>query len=111
MLPQEQNGPLLPGADRPSETTQRLVDDEVRRIVEEAHADVTRLLTDRRDQLDSLTAALLREETLDEDAAYAAAQVSRESPDGEPSLPLSTATAEHDRNFRADARLKRPVYR
>ena len=37
VLPQEGNGMLLPGADQPSETTQRLVDDEVRRIVEEAH--------------------------------------------------------------------------
>ena len=52
VLPQEGNGMLLPGADQPSETTQRLVDDEVRRIVEESHERVTRLLTERRDQLD-----------------------------------------------------------
>ena len=77
VLPAEQNGPLLPGADRPSETTQRLVDEEVRRIVEEAYADVQQLLTDNRDRLDALTAALLRDETLDEDAAYAAAGVTR----------------------------------
>jgi cell division protease FtsH len=81
VLPQDQNGPLLPGSQAASETTQRLVDDEVRRIVEEAYAEVRQLLTDHRDQLESLTAALLRDETLDEDAAYAAAQVTREVAD------------------------------
>jgi cell division protease FtsH len=81
VLPQEQNGPLLPGSQESSEATQRLVDDEVRRIVEESYVEVTRVLTDHRDQLDSLTDALLREETLDEDAAYAAAQVPRELAD------------------------------
>jgi cell division protease FtsH len=77
VLPQDQNGPLLPGSQAASETTQRLVDDEVRRIVEESYAEVRQLLTERRDQLDSLTDALLRGETLDEDAAYDAAQVDR----------------------------------
>jgi len=88
VLPQDQNGPLLPGSHDASEATQRLVDDEVRRIVEESYAEVRRLLTDHRDQLDSLTDALLRGETLDEDAAYAAAQVARTPADtgGEPSL-------------------------
>ena len=95
VLPQEGNGMLLPGADQPSETTQRLVDDEVRRIVEEAHERVTRLLMERRDQLDALTAALLKEETLDEDAAYGAAQVSRVTAD----------MSSEERNFPADARL------
>jgi cell division protease FtsH len=95
VLPQESNGMLLPGADQPSETTQKLVDDEVRRIVEESHDRVTRLLTDRRDQLESLTAALLAEETLDEDAAYAAAQVVRAGAD----------KSTEERNFSADARL------
>ena len=75
VLPQDENGPLLPGSQAPSETTQRLVDDEVRRIVEESYAEVDRLLTEHRDRLESLTEALLREETLDEDAAYAAARV------------------------------------
>ena len=95
VLPQEGNGMLLPGADQPSETTQKLVDDEVRRIVEESHDRVTRLLTNRREQLESLTAALLAQETLDEDAAYAAAQVRRNGAD------MST----EERNFSADARL------
>ena len=68
---------LLPGADQTSQTTQRLIDEEVRRIVDESHATVTRLLGEHRDQLDSLTDALLRDETLDEDDAYAAAGVAR----------------------------------
>jgi cell division protease FtsH len=77
VLPQDQNGPLLPGAQPASEATQRLVDDEVRRIVEESYAEVRQLLVDHREQLESLTDALLREETLDEDAAYDAARVPR----------------------------------
>jgi cell division protease FtsH len=77
VLPQDQNGPLLPGAQPASEATQRLVDDEVRRIVEESYAEVRTLLIEHRDQLESLTDALLRDETLDEDAAYDAAQVPR----------------------------------
>jgi cell division protease FtsH len=81
VLPEDQNGPLLPGSQGASETTQRLVDEEVRRIVEESYAVVRQLLTDHRDQLESLTAALLRAETLDEDAAYAGAQVDRHMAD------------------------------
>jgi cell division protease FtsH len=75
VLPQDGTGPLLPGSQAASETTQQLVDDEVRRIVEECYSEVRDLLTEHRDKLESLTAALLREETLDEDPAYAAAQV------------------------------------
>jgi cell division protease FtsH len=77
VLPQDQNGMLLPGSQGASESTQRLVDEEVRRIVEESYVEVRELLTRHRQQLDSLTEALLREETLDEDPAYAAAQVPR----------------------------------
>jgi cell division protease FtsH len=78
VLPSEAQGPLLPGASEVSESTRRMVDEEVHRIVEEAHADVARLLTEHRDQLDALTEALVAAETLDEDAAYAAARVPRE---------------------------------
>jgi cell division protease FtsH len=78
VLPQESDGgPLLPGAQGASESTQQRVDDEVRRIVDEAYAGVTRLLSEHRPQLESLTHELLAAETLDEDAAYAAAQVPR----------------------------------
>jgi cell division protease FtsH len=78
VLPSDGQSPLLPGADAVSETTQRLVDEEVRRIVEEAHNAVSKLLADHREQLDSLTEALLAAETLDEDEAYEAARVPRE---------------------------------
>ena len=75
VLPSEAQNPLLPGAQETSDTTQQLVDAEVRRIVEEAHVAVTQLLTEHRDKLDALAVALLRQETLDQDAAYAAARV------------------------------------
>ena len=75
VIPSEAQNLLLPGAAEVSESTRRLIDEEVRRIVEEAHGAVTRLLTEHRDRLDSLTEALLAAETLDEDAAYAAARV------------------------------------
>jgi cell division protease FtsH len=60
--------------------TQGLVDDEVRRIVDEQHAQVLTLLHDNRSKLDGLAEALLEHETLDEADAYAAAGVER-SPD------------------------------
>ena len=78
MLPSEANGPLLPGASEVSEQTQRVLDDEVRRIVDAAHAEVTQLLGEHREQLDALTQALLAAETLDEDDAYRAAGVTRD---------------------------------
>jgi cell division protease FtsH len=75
VLPSDGAGPLLPGAAETSPETQLLVDREVRRMVEEAHAEVTQLLTEHRDQLESLARALLKAETLDAPEAYAAAGV------------------------------------
>jgi cell division protease FtsH len=72
------NGMLLPGTEGVSQSTQQLIDQEVRRIVDEAHHDVTLLLTERRDQLEQLTQELLKVETLDETEAYLAAGVLRE---------------------------------
>jgi cell division protease FtsH len=77
VLPSDGIGPYLPGASESSEATQRLVDDEVRRIVETAHVEVTELLRARRGNLDSLVQALLEHETLDEADAYAAAGLPR----------------------------------
>jgi cell division protease FtsH len=77
VLPRDGSGPLLPGVAEVSPDTQKLVDDEVRRIVDEAHQEVIALLRDNRDKLDSLANALLEHETLDEDDAYAAAGVAR----------------------------------
>jgi cell division protease FtsH len=75
VLPSEGEGPFLPGVSATSEATQRLVDEEVRRLVESAHEEVTRLLVEHRDQLESLAQALLKAETLDALDAYAAAGV------------------------------------
>ena len=75
VLPSDSSGPLLPGASETSENTQQVVDSEVHRLVEAAHERVTELLTSHRDQLESLTHALLAAETLDAGDAYAAASV------------------------------------
>jgi cell division protease FtsH len=76
LVPSEGSGGyLLPGAAETSQQTQYEIDQEVRRIVEEAHVEVTHLLTEHRDQLESLARALLAAETLDAPDAYAAAGV------------------------------------
>jgi cell division protease FtsH len=75
ILSADGQGPLLPGVSETSESTHRLVDEEVRKLVESAHEEVTRLLVEHRAQLDSLAQALLKAETLDEADAYAAAGV------------------------------------
>jgi cell division protease FtsH len=75
VLPADGQGPLLPGVSETSQQTQRIVDEEVRRLVEDAHKEVTQLLTDHRDQLEGLAQALLKHETLDAIDAYAAAGV------------------------------------
>jgi cell division protease FtsH len=77
VIPRDGAGPLLPGAAEVSPHTQQLVDEEVRRIVEESHQQVVALLRENRDKLDSLASALLEHETLDEEDAYAAAGVER----------------------------------
>jgi cell division protease FtsH len=79
VLPSEAQGPLLPGVSETSEATQRLIDEEVRRLVETSHEEVTRLLVDHRDALENLAQQLLKAETLDADAAYAAAGVQVEA--------------------------------
>src|SRR5690349_1468238 len=75
LLPSDGQGPLLPGASETSPQTQWLIDEEVHRIVDEAHDEVARLLTEHRDQLDNLAHALLKAETLDAPGAYAAAGI------------------------------------
>jgi cell division protease FtsH len=77
VIPRDGVGPLLPGVAEVSPQTQRLVDEEVHRIVDESHKEVVALLQENRGKLDSLAAALLEHETLDEEDAYAAAGVER----------------------------------
>jgi cell division protease FtsH len=75
VLPDPGQGPLLPGASETSQETQRLVDEQVRKLVEQAHGEATRLLEEHREQLESLARALLGAETLDAPDAYAAAGI------------------------------------
>jgi cell division protease FtsH len=86
-----QDGPLLPGAMPASEPTQELVDQEVRRIVEEAERDVINLLEEHRERLDALVDALLERETLDQPDAYEVAGVTL--PDAEPAEEVKAAVA------------------
>jgi cell division protease FtsH len=80
VIPRDGVGPFLPGVAEVSPSTQKLVDDEVRRIVDEAHQEVVALLQENRGKLDSLASALLEHETLDEEDAYAAAGVAEPAP-------------------------------
>ena len=76
-LPRDGAGPLLPGASDVSDETHRLIDEEVRKLVDDLYDEVVKLLADNRSRLDSLAAALLEHETLDEAEVYAAAGVDR----------------------------------
>src|SRR3954451_15815604 len=93
VIPRDGTGPLLPGASDVSEETHRLVDEEVRRLVERCDEDVRRLLSANRDKLDALVRALMERETLEEDEAYAVATVDRPPP---PTPPDVLETVSHD---------------
>jgi cell division protease FtsH len=96
VIPRDGMGPLLPGAAEVSPDTQKLVDVEVRRIVEESHRKVVALLKKNRSKLDSLAAALLEHETLDEEDAYAAAGVPRAvKPAADPLAAAARSRADH----------------
>ncbi len=84
VLPEEGQGMFLPGVSETSQETQRVVDAEVRTLVEGAHREVTQLLEDHRDQLENLAQALLKAETLDAPDAYAAASVALTEPQPAP---------------------------
>ena len=70
----------FPGASDVSPQTQQLVDEEVRHLIEDAHEQVTQLMSANRERLDSLADALLEHETLEQDEAYAAAGVEMSGP-------------------------------
>jgi cell division protease FtsH len=69
------DGQLLPGQSPTSEATQQLVDQEVRRIVDEAEHETVLLLERERPRLEALARALLARETLDQTDAYEIAGV------------------------------------
>ena len=58
-----------------AEDTLDAVDKEVRSLSEESYRRAVQLLTDNRARLDSIVSELLKNETLDEDAVYAAAGI------------------------------------
>jgi len=60
-----------------SEETAKLLDEEVRRIVNECHADAICLLTENRGRLDRLAATVLERDTLDGDEIYTAVGMPR----------------------------------
>jgi cell division protease FtsH len=70
------------GFDGIAQATKELMDREVRKIVDDCYADALALLRDHRGQLNKLAQRLLEAETLDEDDAYAAAGIARESAPG-----------------------------
>ena len=77
------------GASQVSERTRQRVDDEVKRVVEEAHDEAIRLLIENRSRLDRIAEALLREETLDRPQACAAAGLA--PPPEDEAAPLESA--------------------
>jgi cell division protease FtsH len=77
VLPSDAAGPFLPGSADSSPATRALVDEEVRRIVDQAYREVVELLRRNRGKLDALASALLEHETLDGADAYAAAGIPR----------------------------------
>lgn len=89
VLPQDGNGSVYPGYPGVSERTRQRVDDEMRRIVGDAHDDAVQLLAENRERLDSLAEALFEAETLDGPAAYAAAGL---EPGASTTLPAAPGT-------------------
>jgi cell division protease FtsH len=67
------------GGDGVAPATKELVDDEVRRLIEGCYRDAVDTLRSSRDRLDRLAHTLLDRETLNEDEAYAAAGVTRDT--------------------------------
>ena len=73
VLPSDGAGPSLPEATETSPETRRIIDQEVQRLIESAHAEATGLLSDHRPELQRLSQALLQAETLTAADAYTAA--------------------------------------
>jgi cell division protease FtsH len=65
------------GLEHFSEETARLLDEEVRRIVDECHREAVKLMTDNRERLNGLADALLLRDTLDENEILTAAGMPR----------------------------------
>jgi cell division protease FtsH len=79
VLPQDGQSSMYPEV---SERTRQRVDDEMRKVVTDAHDSAVELLSQNRDRLDSLAEALYKAETLEGPEAYAAAGL--QAPSSEP---------------------------
>jgi cell division protease FtsH len=75
VLPSE-GDPRMAGV---SEAQLQVVDEEVRKLVDECYGEARRLLRGNRDKLDAIVDQLLARETLDEAEVYAAANIPRSS--------------------------------
>jgi cell division protease FtsH len=84
VLPQDGQTAAMPGYSEVSERTRQRVDDEMRRIVGEAHDQAVELLSENRHRLDGLAEALFRAETLEGPAAYTAAGLEPPNDDATP---------------------------
>jgi cell division protease FtsH len=90
VLPDDGRAGFFRGSGETSEETQRVLDEEVRQLIDTAQRDVTAELTGQRDRLETLARALLKAETLDELDAYAAAQMPpRSAGAGEPAAAIA----------------------
>jgi cell division protease FtsH len=67
------------GVDGVAPATRELVDEEVRRLIEDCYGEAVETLRSNRERLDRLAHTLLERETLNEDEAYTAAGVTRET--------------------------------
>ena len=74
VLPQDGSG-SYPGYSEVSERTRQRIDEEMKRVVGEAHDEALQLLSENRERLEALADALFRAETLEGLEAYAVAGV------------------------------------
>ena len=76
VLPEPRQEPTLPmDGHGPSPRTLELVDEEVRRLLDQCYDAAVAVLREHRTRLDRLARTLLERETLDADEAYAAAGI------------------------------------
>jgi cell division protease FtsH len=109
VLPREERPALLSDSSGPSDETRRLIDDEVRRIVDECYERALALLAEHRERLDRLAHTLLERETLDQEEAYAAAGLAPALPPPAPvHQPATLAAASDDGASDGDGHAPRP---
>jgi cell division protease FtsH len=101
VVPQDGDGRAYPSEF--SERTRQRVDDEMRRIVREAHDQAVELLSKNRGRLDALAEALVRDETLEGPGAYAAAGIEASEDPAAATEPPADAVDVHEEPVPAGA--------